>query len=396
MVKPFTKTLNPPHRPPLTTNRRTSNQTSPPRSRKPSSSSTTPSSPSTPEESRWLSRGLALTGHKRAVHCVQLSHDYKWIASGSDDHRLCLWNTYTEQVVTLKGENLSGSISALDFSSDSKRLLSCHEDVQAVCVWDVETGCLTSGPHRLDTDSHTTTCGRQTPTPIAVFSPDATQIAVGGTDGHIHLLDSSTGTYLRTYHHTKRSVFSRATKRWVVGVTCLAFSPDGRKIASGSAFDTVCIWDKANGYLLTSLTHHHTVNSVVFAPSGRSIATASVDQKSRVWDVDTGVMLCSFVIPSRKKGIGEAWPGAVCVDFSPDGQKIATGSSDGMIYIHDVHSRSLLASLDWHVERVKDKPQLRVARVVFSVQFSMDGKRIISGGADKCIHIGYWRKSQRA
>jgi WD40 repeat protein len=74
---------------------------------------------------------------------------------------------------------------------------------------------------------------------------------------------------------------------WVLGV---AFSPDGRSLATGSIDKTARLWDVATGNEITILHGLDAVNSITFSPDGRKLATGSLDGAARLWPVGQGLI----------------------------------------------------------------------------------------------------------
>ncbi|KIN97457.1 hypothetical protein M404DRAFT_895555 [Pisolithus tinctorius Marx 270] len=153
-------------------------------------------------------------------------------------------------------------------------------------------------------------------------------------------------------------------------VYSVAFSPDGKRIVSGSCDKTVRVWDAERGVQVGSPLQGHTdwVLSVTFSCGGKKIVSGSKDKTVRVWDAERGVQISSPL----QGHVG--WVGSVAV--SPDGMKIVSGSDDETVRIWDAERGVQIGSpLQGHTDWVK------------SVAFSPDGKRIVSGSKDKTVRV---------
>jgi WD40 repeat protein len=118
------------------------------------------------------------------------------------------------------------------------------------------------------------------------------------------------------------------------GVWSVSFSPDGKRIVSGSLDETVKVWDAQTGQEMLTLTGHSAfVRSVSFSPDGKRIVSGSHDKTLKVWDAQTGQETLTL------KGHSTF---VTSVSFSPDGKRIVSGSGEyrrpGKIKVWDISS----------------------------------------------------------
>jgi WD40 repeat protein len=198
--------------------------------------------------------------------------------------------------------------------------------------------------------------GHQAQVNKVAFSPDGRTLASASNDGRIILWDVVT-------RKPASQQFSRRTN----SVTSLAFRPDGKMLASGLPDGTVILWDLETYELARSVrVHTDQVNSLAFSPDGRLLASASFDKTIIVWDVAT-------LKPIGKPLIDHGdWVTGVA--FSPDGKILASGGFDNTVRLWDVATQQPIGQpLRGHDDDV------------WSVVFSPDGRILASGGDSSII-----------
>jgi serine/threonine protein kinase len=191
------------------------------------------------------------------------------------------------------------------------------------------------------------------PVMAVAWSPDGRLIASASDDETIQLWESHNGKSLATY----LSGIVRA----------LAWARDSRYLAIGSKDKTVQIWDTRAGKLFVAYTPHKLwVRAVAWSPDGRYLASSSDDNTIQVWDVTKGKPLMTY------RGHSDS----VCaLAWSPDSARIASASDDNTVHVWQAASGTLITSYRQHKDYVR------------AVAWSSDGKKITSGSWDHTVHI---------
>jgi WD40 repeat protein len=154
------------------------------------------------------------------------------------------------------------------------------------------------------------------------------------------------------------------------GVRTIAYSPDGRTLASADFDGTLRLWDTQARTTLGEPLRGHTneVWGLSFSPDGRTLASSSFDGTVRLWSVEGQRPLGAPI---------DAGVGAVrSVAFSPDGHTVAFGGSDDTVRLWDVRAREAVG-VPWRGHRSS----------VMSVAFSPDGRTLASGSADRTVRL---------
>ncbi|WP_407543334.1 WD40 repeat domain-containing protein (plasmid) [Deinococcus radiomollis] len=167
------------------------------------------------------------------------------------------------------------------------------------------------------------------------FSPDGRTLATGSADTTVKLWNVATGKETLTF---SGGVDSAAKAESPQGVEFIAFSPDGKVVASGTDSGWIVIWAAATGKVLLRIAegNFNLVNTAVFSLDGKTLITGQYDKTVKVWNLATGKILNTLT-----GHLGRVYT----VALSPDGKLIASGGEDRRIKLWNLASGKLIRTL---------------------------------------------------
>jgi WD40 repeat protein len=288
-----------------------------------------------------------IAAHRDWVRALAFSPDGKYLASGGNDHDVCIWNVADgERLYVLRGHQMW--VNDVGFSSDGRLLASSGED-GVVQLWDPRQGehirALEKAP-----DSQGERLNGLDFAPLD-FATMSYLLAVGSRAGVVYIWDTRTGKWLRTL------------RGHMLPVRSVSFSADGRMLASGGDDGTIHLWDPQTGVAWPALSgHSKIVRSVAFSPvkGSFSIFSGSDDGTIRCWDAPSQNL--TGTLDLFTKGIS-------CICFKPDGKTLISAGPGNLVQLWDVASGDTVGS-----QEHTDKPT--------SVACSPDGNLIASGGGN--------------
>ena len=264
---------------------------------------------------------------------------------------------------------IPGSLASRLVWSPDGSLLATYANDSLVKLWDTEEWRLV---HLLENETNST-INSLSPIDIAVFSPDGRHIAVAQPSS-LRVWDTETGRQLVRWHP-----FPESTYRPHFGsITDVAFSPQGRYLASVGLDRTAKVWDvEAGTQLLDIDIFLNYVLTMDWSPDGGQFATAGYDGRAIVWDRATGQEVTRFEGHQR---------GAVLsLDYSPDGTHIVTSGRDGSVRAWDAGTGIQLYELPERAEPVSRLSPPR--RPVEHVSYSPRGDRFLTISSSQSFNV---------
>ena len=265
-------------------------------------------------------------------------------------------NTHRISLVKTLSENRAQSkpIWAAALSPDDRTLISGGEDPDPfddrffpVKIWNLSTAEV---PNTLNN-------GHTAPIHCLSLSQDGRILASGSADNTIKIWDMTSGQLLRTLQGHKAPVWS------------VALSQNGKTLVSGSQDQTIKIWDVESGQVRHTLTEHtDTVYSVALSPDEQTIVSGSQDFTVKIWKAATGELIRTLSQPEGHRDTVRA------VAISPDGNQIASASWEKNVKLWDLRTGKFMRTLEGHTDKV------------VTVAF-INNQTLVSGSLDRSLRI---------
>lgn len=339
----------------------------------------------------------ASSGVVPSIRSLAFSQGSRWLASGNASGIVQVWDVLTGQEISRVRHE--GGVFAVAFSPDDRFILSGGDG--SIKVWDPLSG----------REYYTL---RDDVGDSVAFSTDG-KLAASSGKKKIIVWETETGRILT------EKVHDIPADRAELAIQSLAFSPDGRLIASGEgesgrAFvyprypvgGRILVWETATGQTVVEMRHSDAIVDLEFSPDGKRLIASSYDGVTRIWDTETGQKLNEFIyygppnlntiitvnqgqwILTAGSGMVRLWETETgkeisrmatetnasinTVMLSPDGKLVSAGSAYGMVWV-------------WRITRQEKRRMSHNAASVASLTFSSDGQLLATGSLDGIVRV---------
>jgi WD40 repeat protein len=292
-----------------------------------------------------------LEGHSGGIRCLAISPGRRILVSGSGLGNLRLWRLPDGKALRILNGPL-GPILCIAITPDGQMLISVEGDREgrigdyapgSIQMWRLPDGALLS------------TEGEVWNAECSSISPDGLVLAIGYRDGTVELGSLFDGKGLKTPLRLQHS-----------SISCLAFSPNGRMLASGSS-NIVWLWSLPDGTVLQKLKGHTKgITCIAISSNERLLASGSGNGTVWLWDLSDRILLQKLKAHTNKVN---------CIAISSDEQVLASGSHDNTVRLWRLPNGKALQTLEGHTDGIT------------CIAIGPDGRLLASGGMDGTVRL---------